>query len=267
MVVTEELKACYAGEKCASMLVEGRVDTCLSAPRSADAAPAPAAPPLQLMLQLLDSDKVEAEQPNPRFLQPSASSGSSHSSSVITGQPSASSGSSEKQHSFNVSSPEQRNCLLRYRLARTFRPMPVCVAARTCAKPGGEVLVQVGVTANPRIGVSLQSLVVRVQVPFGTFSPLPGSAAGGGGGGGRGGAEWNEGARQLVFRTPSLAPGARQLFTGRFSGVADTASIPPSCSAQIGFNAAAILFSGLDLAVSVPDAVKSTRVQGIVTYM
>ena len=251
MVVTEELKACYSGEKCASMLVEGRVDTCLSAPRSADAAPAPAAPPLQLMLQLLDSDKVEAEQPNPRFLQPSAS---------------ASSGSSEKQHSFIVSSPEQRNCLLRYRLARTFRPMPVCVAARTCAKPGGEVLVQVGVTANPRIGVSLQSLVVRVQVPFGTFNPLPDTAAGEGGGGG-GGAEWNEGTRQLVFRTPSLAPGARQLFTGRFSGVAETASVPPSCSAQIGFNAAAILFSGLDLAVSVPDAVKSTRVQGIVTYM
>ena len=52
---------------------------------------------------------------------------------------------------------------------------------RDGAPGAGEVLVQVGVTANPRIGVSLQSLVVRVQVPFGTFSPLPGSAAGEGG--------------------------------------------------------------------------------------
>ena len=43
------------------------------------------------------------------------------------------------------------------------------MAARTCAKSGGEVLVQVGVTANPRISASLQNLALRVQVPFGKF--------------------------------------------------------------------------------------------------
>ena len=82
-----------------------------------------------------------------------------------------------------------------------------------------------------------------------------------------GGAEWTEGTRQLVFRAPSLAPGARLIFSGRFEGVADTASVPLSCSSQLSFSASDILFSGLDLAVSVPDAAKNTRVHGVVTYM